>query len=243
MCFLWDETLSKRGANEIATCVARYLRDLDDRGLREVDLFSDVCGGQNRNTIVFTMLLHTITNAKNLRKIRLHFFETNHGQNEGDSAHSSISTAMALAGDIFIPAQLPPVLKLARRNLPYNITSMNVNDFYDFKSLSEKIRIKSVRKVETGEDVDWTKVKEVMVNKNNIAQLLVKNSHLADDYFVLPLKRNTLEVMSQSIPLLNKDLIKLSLLKYNYLVSLCTGLTPVVKDPIFQKYFRDLPHE
>lgn len=242
-CFLWDETISKRGANEISTCVSRYLCELDDRGLREVNLFSDGCGGQNRNTIVFTMLLHTITKAKSLRKIHLYFFESSHGQNEGDSAHSSISTAMSLAGDIFIPAQLPPILKLARRHLPYTVINMNVNNFYDFKSLSEKIRIKSVRKFETGEDVDWTKVKEVMVDKDNVAQLFVKNSHLANNYFILPLKRNTLEVMTQPIPLLNKDLKKLSRDKYNDLVSLCSGLTPVVKDSIFQKYFKDLPHE
>lgn len=57
---------------------------------------------------------------------------------------------MSLVGDIFIPAQLPLVLKLARQILPYTV--MNVNDFYDFKSLSEKIRIKYVRKkIETGE--------------------------------------------------------------------------------------------
>lgn len=120
---------------------------------------------------------------------------------------------------------------------------MNNIDFYDFKSLSEKIGIKSVRKFETGEDVDWTKVKEVMVDKDNVAQLLVKKSHLANNYFVLPLKRNTLEVMTQPIPLLNKDLKKVSRDKYNDLVSLCSGLTPVVKDPIFQNYFKDLPHE
>ncbi|CAG9769959.1 unnamed protein product [Ceutorhynchus assimilis] len=35
-CFFWDETISKRGASEISTCVARYLNELDNRGIKEV---------------------------------------------------------------------------------------------------------------------------------------------------------------------------------------------------------------
>ncbi|CAG9761288.1 unnamed protein product [Ceutorhynchus assimilis] len=34
--FFWDETISKRGASEISTCVARYLNELDNRGIKEV---------------------------------------------------------------------------------------------------------------------------------------------------------------------------------------------------------------
>lgn len=243
LCFLWNETISKRGANEISTCVAKYLQELDDRGLREVMLFADGCGGQNKNTIVFSMLLYTIRNTKNLRKISLCFFETNHGQSEGDSAHSSISTAMSTAGDIFIPAQLPPILKLARRALPYIVNIMENSDFYDYKLLAEKIRLRSIRKFDNGHNVDWTKVKEVKVDKANDAQLLVKNSHLAENYDTLSLKRNTLNVMTQPLQKCNTSLIKLKSEKYKCLMDLCKGPTPVVKDPTFQKYFIELPHE
>lgn len=243
LCFLWDETISKRGANEISTCVAKYLHELDGRGLREVKLFADGCGGQNRNTIVFSMLLYTVTNAKYLTSISLNFFETNHGQNEGDSAHSSISTALSKAGDIFIPAQLPPILKLARRSMPYKVIKMENADFYDYKSLSEQIRLRSIRKFENGKDVDWTKVKEVKVDKVNVTHLLVKNSHLAENYDTLSLKRNTLHVMTQPLQKCNTSLIKLKAEKYKCLMDLCKGPIPVVKDPTFQKYFRDLRHE
>lgn len=92
------------------------------------------------------MLLHTITNAKNLKYISLSFFETNHGQNEGDSTHSSIARAMSLVGDITIPSELPPIFKLARRAQPYKVMVMSSHNFFDYKLLSEKIRLKSTRK-------------------------------------------------------------------------------------------------
>lgn len=208
----------------------------------EVNLFADGCGGQNRNTIVFTMLLHTITNAKNLKYISLSFFETNHGQNEGDSTHSSIARAMSLVGDITIPSELPPIFKLARRAQPYKVMVMSSHNFFDYKLLSEKIRLNSTRKFQTGENVDWTKVKEVKVEKRNPTQFLIKNSHLSDSYFILRLKRNSLGAIAEPLQRL-KGPIKLLKDKYLNLLSLCTGNKPVVKDPIFQKFYKDLPHE
>lgn len=241
-CFLWDETISKRGASEISTCVARYLNELDTRGIKEVRLFADGCSGQNRNTIVVGMMLYVITNAKNIEKIVLSYFETNHGQSEGDSAHSSIANAISLAGEVFIPAQLPPILKLARRAMPYNVITMSSDDFYDYKGVADKIRIRSIRKFDSGEDVDWTKVKEVMVNKHKNTCVFVKNSHLAENYYTLSLRRNAIEVINQPLLKLNNGSIKLDAKKYNDLVKLCEGRTPVVRDELFQKFFRDLPY-
>lgn len=241
-CFFWNETISKRGASEISTCVGRYLHELDTRGIKKVRLFADGCSGQNRNTIVISMMLYVINKAKNIEKIILSYFETSHSQSEGDSAHSSITNAISLAGDIVIPAQLPPIIKLARRAMPYKVFTMNNDDFYDYKAVAEKIRIRSIRKFDTGENVEWTKVKEVMVSKHQNMRVFVKNSHLAENYSELSLRRNALEIMNQPLPKLNKGSIKLDAKKYNDLVQLCQGLTPVVRDDIFQNYFRNLPH-
>ncbi|KAJ4427099.1 hypothetical protein ANN_24714 [Periplaneta americana] len=136
-CFLWNETISKRVSSEIATCVGIYLQELDAKGVKNVRLFADGCSGQNKNTIVVNML----SNSKNLLSINLCFFEPNHGQNEGNSAHSTISTALAQAGDIFIPCQLVPIVRLARRAAPYEVLSMRVKDFFDYKSISDSLRI------------------------------------------------------------------------------------------------------
>ena len=242
-CFLWSEVISRRGSNEISTCVAKYLHQLDNQGLKEVRLFADGCAGQNKNTIVFTMLLHFIVNSKHVQQVVLSFFETNHGQSEGDSAHSCISTAISAAGDIFIPSQLPPIIRLARRNFPYVVFEMDTEDFLDYKSCAEKIRLRATKITDSGENIDWTKIKEVMVNKDNVNVLNIKRSHVDAEYQKVSLKRLPHDVLQKSVPKLNTGHLKLAANKYKDLNDLCTGRTPVIRNKTFQLFFKDLPHE
>ena len=52
MCFLSHEGIIKHGACEIASYLHSYLCFLDQRGLKEVEIFADGCIGQNKNSIV-----------------------------------------------------------------------------------------------------------------------------------------------------------------------------------------------
>lgn len=54
-CFVWDETIAKRGANEIASCVWYYINKQIIIEKKSFHFYSDNCGGQNRNNILFTM--------------------------------------------------------------------------------------------------------------------------------------------------------------------------------------------
>ena len=54
------------------------------------------------------MFLYFINNeAKSVKKVTLYYFETNHGQWEGDSIHSAVERAIRKAGELFTPP--PPV--------------------------------------------------------------------------------------------------------------------------------------
>ncbi|CAG9765876.1 unnamed protein product [Ceutorhynchus assimilis] len=113
-CLLWSELESKRGASEVSSCVFRALQIYDSKQhIKSVAVFADGCSGQNKNSIIATMLLYAVSKTVNIEEISLYFFESFHGQNEGDSAHSAVSTALSTAGDIFIPAQLYPIIRAA----------------------------------------------------------------------------------------------------------------------------------
>ncbi|CAG9818216.1 unnamed protein product [Phaedon cochleariae] len=112
-----------------------------------------------------TMLLHTVLNSENLEEITLRFFESYHGQNEDDSAHSAISYAMKHAGNLFIPSQLYPVFKLARKQQPYDLIPLQFDDILDFKTLSKELRILNIKTTETGETFKWN---DIMEFKNSI---------------------------------------------------------------------------
>ena len=116
-CFTWHEGQGKRGSSEIGTCLSIYLDQLDAAGVKTVKLFADGCPGQNKNSVIRAMLLHSASKLISIEKIHLMFFEAYHGQNEGDSAHSAISTALDNVGDLYVPSQLIPIFRLARKKI------------------------------------------------------------------------------------------------------------------------------
>lgn len=74
------------------------------RAVRHIALFADGCYGQNKNTIIASMLIYALAKLPSLEEVSIRYFETNHGQNEGDAAHSAISTAISTAGEIYVPS-------------------------------------------------------------------------------------------------------------------------------------------
>ena len=55
--YCWSEVEGNRGSNEIGTCMHKWLEQLPS-AIKEVFLFSDTCGGQNRNQNVAALLLY-----------------------------------------------------------------------------------------------------------------------------------------------------------------------------------------
>ena len=57
ICHVWNETVGARGSNEIASFLWKFLREASLKGKTDFYLYSDNCGGQNRNKNVFSMLI------------------------------------------------------------------------------------------------------------------------------------------------------------------------------------------
>lgn len=240
-CFLWHEGLGKRGSSEIGTCLKMYLDILNSAGKKEVMLFADGCPGQNKNSIIATVLLHYVNRLEvSVEKMSLLYFEAYHGQNEGDSAHSAIKTAIDNAGDLFVPSQLVPVFKLARRKKPYVVHTPQTSDFLDFKLLSKNLRILSIRSDDQGGTMDWTKVTEIMVNKNEANRIFFKTSHLQEEHRSLTLKQRHPMTAIGEPPRLYSHPPKISKDKFDDLLSLCQGSFPVVRVPEYVNFFKSL---
>lgn len=240
-CFLWHEGQGKRGSCEISSCVNIYLKSLDNQEIKEVTLFADGCPGQNKNSITAAMLLHFIKNSASIEKIYLNFFETNHSQSEGDSAHSAISTAIKNTGDLYVPAQLVPIIRLARRKNPYIVHSLQFSDFLDFKTLSQNLRILNRRNDDNGCSINWTAIMELMVKKNDSNKIFFKMSHASADYRTLTLTQNIKEDhLLKPLSPLYKEQIKITKAKYDDLNSLCTGNLPVIRINDYANFYKGL---
>ena len=151
-CYTWSEAQSKCGASELSTAVYQALQLYDKKGVKTAYLFSDGCGGQNKNSITPAMMLYMLSKSANMEDISLRFFETYHRQNEGDSAHSAINHPLKSAEDVFHPLELGPIFKLARP--PYIVHQLDFDDFLDFKTLSKDLRILNApRQTDTDEPI------------------------------------------------------------------------------------------
>ncbi|KAJ8890875.1 hypothetical protein PR048_010384 [Dryococelus australis] len=94
-CFRWTELNDERGSSEIGSCLFQYLTNLPHH-VTEVSMFSDTCGGQNRNRNVAALMLY-IVQTTHLEIIEHKFLENRHTYMEVDSMHRAIEQTKRFA--------------------------------------------------------------------------------------------------------------------------------------------------
>lgn len=60
-CFMWHEAVAARGANQIASCLFKYLAETSSN-VKKITFYSDTCAGQNKNTFVCIMFMLAMKN-------------------------------------------------------------------------------------------------------------------------------------------------------------------------------------
>ncbi|CAG9773465.1 unnamed protein product [Ceutorhynchus assimilis] len=91
-CYFWTEVSGKRGSCEIGSCLFLYIKNLREN-VKHLTVFSDTCGGENRNVQISAFLLYTVKNHPTLGVIEQKFMESDHSYMDVDSMHSAIEEA------------------------------------------------------------------------------------------------------------------------------------------------------
>lgn len=155
-CYTWNESEGKRGVTEIASCVLKYLRCLNDKAECAIDVifYSDNCCGQQKNNFMMALYKHAVTTLTNINSITHKFLIKGHTQNEGDSVHSTIEKEVKralLSGPIYLPSQYAMAMKTAKKNgKPYQVHELSHNDFFDIKALKDSqitLRLADIRMI------------------------------------------------------------------------------------------------
>lgn len=132
-CYVWDESVARRGANEVSSCLYDFIEEFVKRGTREFRFWSDNCAGQNKNRIMFAMYAFA---AKKFGVNIVHrFLEKGHTQNVGDSVHSVIERA----GEhkvVYTPEEWKLLIRWAKTtDKPYQVRDITQDNVIDFKML------------------------------------------------------------------------------------------------------------
>ncbi|CAB3235002.1 unnamed protein product [Arctia plantaginis] len=218
-CYMWDESVAKRGANEVASCVYDFIKKFVSKGVKEFRFWSDDCAGQNRNRIVFGMYAH-VAKEYNIN-ITHRFLEKGHTQNQGDSVYSVIERT-AEHKTIHTPDEWKLLVRWAKvTGDSYEVIDVNQALVFDFK---DQLKNKNWVKNTANNKVTWT--------------IQYKNA-LSDDYMTLILRKETRNYNTPSLHKAYVGPIPISKDKYKDLTSLCDALIIPTK---YHYFFRNLIH-
>jgi len=238
-CYLWTEADARRGANEVGSCLLRFIRKQVKRGAKVFHFFSDNCGGRNRNRIIASMWWYAIKKFPSITRITHTFLEVGHTQNENDSVHSCIERASRHVA-IFTPDQWSGVISSARHHNPYKVYHMEREDFLDFKMLSTGVRNFAV--TEEGQQLKWGELRSMEFRTDQRNTMYIKHLHQEEFQTVELMRRQRTAKIAPPLKLkqIRTDRPLLSAAKYRDLQKLCKKkLIP----RRHHTYFLTLPHE
>ena len=235
-CYVWHEHEGKRGSCEIGSCLMKHIQALPQT-TRSVSMFSDCCGGQNRNRFVAAGLSYVVRTCEHIQCIDQKFLESGHTQMEVDSMHSCIERAKKHV-DVFHPQDWVPVIRMARHTKPYKVVEMGHSDFIDLKHM-ENTLFKNTKIDSSGQPVNWLKIKHLRFEKQN-ANIVKFRNIFSEEFREIKVssapgrRRNT---KSLSVKLYEHQL-PISVAKKKDLVSLCASMLIPLRH---QDFYRSLP--
>lgn len=231
-CYIWDESHGRRGANEISTCIFKFINS--HSSVKECSMMSDSCGGQNRNTTFAMMCILLLQSHPTLETLNHKFFETGHSHMECDSVHAKIEKS-ARNVSVYTTNEWETIIKTARKKpMPFQTEILFYDDFYDFKASV----LPQLSKV------PWMKVCWLQYNKQT--PFIVKyKTCFSDIEFqtreIIPLRKSDrLPASETTINKAYKQRINISKDKFKDLKSLCSDL---VIPRNHHNFYNDLPHD
>ncbi|KAJ2950557.1 hypothetical protein O0L34_g8802 [Tuta absoluta] len=199
----WSEINGKRGSCEIGTVLYHYLSKCVPVQVDEVCLYSDTCGGQNRNQFICALLLLVVQTIAHIKIIDHKFMESGHSYMEVDSMHSAIENAKKHA-TIFAMPDLLTIFRNARKKQTvktttgqkitkenYKVKEFKYNEFYDLKSLASSMFV-NPKKDSEGNPVKWMKIKQFRYLKEEPHKVFFRYD-LKDDKFFHIIVKDTSE--------------------------------------------------
>lgn len=119
LCYNYvDDSIGKRGANVVSSCLFNFIEKNASKGIKEFRFWSDHCASQNRNSIVYSLYVYAAKKF-NVSKYR-RFLEKGHTQNEGNSIHSVIERA-SKSKIIYTAEEWRLLARWAKNEEPYKV--------------------------------------------------------------------------------------------------------------------------
>lgn len=124
--YTYNESVGKKGSDAVISILHHFIRTNLDSNVRDLHIFCDSCGGQNKNYSVFRFLHFAVHEMKRFDSIRVTFPVRGHSYMQSD-------TDMALVNQktpAETPSQWNEAFETARsKPTPYKVIDMDLNMF------------------------------------------------------------------------------------------------------------------
>ncbi|XP_062554040.1 uncharacterized protein LOC134219336 [Armigeres subalbatus] len=187
LCYMWDESRGRRGANEIGSCLLADLTGFlnENVNAKLINLYSDRCGGQNLNFIIcmtFSYIVEQCNKDGRDVTVRHKFMCSGHSHMEVDSIHGSIERAKKITSvDIDTPRDWVIFIGQIRRKTPLVVRDLEQRQLLSLKSLSS--RYKKPRLNSVGQQIKFKQVAMFEYRSTCPGIVYYKTDLASDEYF------------------------------------------------------------
>lgn len=235
--YMWSENVASRGANEIGSCLIKHMRSFLPENAENIILYSDSCGGQNRNIKMTLHLKKILTSLGNVNTITQKFFISGHSYNSCDRCFAIIDKQRKSTQDIFLPKHWENIVREAKKKDPkFEVVRMTRDDFYSSEKLLDLI---INRKISTENvKINWHHIESITNIKNNPFALYIKQFENNDLLQVNLHKNGVFQKMFVDAVLEKIPEVKISKEKYEDLISLLNYIPSE-----YHEFFKNIQHD
>lgn len=150
-CYLWHEGIAGRGANEVGSCIYSFILEATKPDVTCLTMYSDTCGGHNKNIHVAVMYMVALQNSPGLKEINLKFLVPGHTHMECDTSHALIEKCKkTFHRNIHHHHDWSQLLRSTGSKHPFIVKDMNENKLFwlcqAFKNRSPAAQARCCRK-------------------------------------------------------------------------------------------------
>nr|CAH7756319.1 unnamed protein product [Callosobruchus chinensis] len=172
--YIWTENEAGRGAQEIGSCLLKHIKENLSDKITELILWSDSCGGQNRNIKMTLMLKALLQSHTSLKIIRMRFLVSGHSFLPNDSDFSDVECALKHQQRLYLPDDYIKIMRECRTKNKFKVARMLPTEFYGTGDLEKQI---VNRKVDIeNKKINWLKTREILLDKEKPFSVFFKTN-------------------------------------------------------------------
>lgn len=170
----WIETEAGRGADEVGSCLRNYIMNYVKNPVTSIVLYSDCCGGQNRNFKLCLILQKVLHDHPSLQSITLRFLQSGHSYLPNDRDFGHYEKLIRKQEKIELPSQYVQLMKECHVNAhPVEVIEMTHDKFISSSSLHCNV-VRRKKCVITKQNVEFLKTHQIRMTKNEPSKLYFK---------------------------------------------------------------------